>query len=453
MPKTDKPMRLVPITNGIPNRYLTLDLIDKGLSRQEILPILLRQPQNVDCIVDPQSHQEMISFYQQEIEGWVAPSDYDRVEYILDQARRSSTDGSQWKALISDGKITSHVEYRKLRRQRLNEQIGREMNQEVRRRQKYPIISSDESIVSATKLESSIIPRIKTGFEFWDNLFTDGHRVGMCEGQDIIMGGERGAGKTRLLLHLAAVAANQNNHNHKVLFVASEWKDPSRLMSSFGANIRTELDDTDNLQISSASDVGMIIRHMQHFEPKLVIIDSKDTVNGLENVTMWKVNHAKVRRIARSIGCAVIYVAHLTQQKNIKGGTRVEHDPEAVMKLYLSSEQSKERFRVCVSKNRHGVADENRYAEFWHTGQGVMPISPPYDLSRNTCDDDLTEMMVAEYADYSGDDAEIKALDRIIRKSRANGFSALTDDERSYLFSQSQSRMTAAHHRLLIDQS
>lgn len=261
-------------------------------------------------------------------------------------------------------------------RQRLMEQIRKvkcRYLDEVREDEILkPSKSDDGSAVRVADIDIVDIPRFSLGIPALDQILGKDDKTGMYgmpKGACLIFGAEKGTGKTRLSVEVAANVGSPYRHvdangNNGVLYIQNEEK-----ISIFRTRAAKSWTDEHNIWVSSSDNLLQHQSLIDKHKPKLVIIDSmQDTIQsryigGLMNMlTTYKA-------IAEDTGISFWLISHLTVKGTIKGGSYPGHkvDIELIAKR---NKEDKALFDVsCPTKNRYGATDI--VATFRHTEAGV----------------------------------------------------------------------------------
>ncbi len=177
---------------------------------------------------------------------------------------------------------------------------------------------------------------------------------GLVPGAAVLLAGEPGVGKSTLLLEVAARTAERGQ---RTLYVTGEES---------AAQVRLRADRTDavhdQLYLAAETDLGAILTHIEEVRPRLVVVDSVQTIGaaGVDGVpggvTQVKEVAAALVRVAKTRGVTVVLVGHVTKDGSIAGPRVLEHIVDVV--LHFEGE-SGSRFRmVRAIKNRFGPVDE-----------------------------------------------------------------------------------------------
>jgi DNA repair protein RadA/Sms len=176
---------------------------------------------------------------------------------------------------------------------------------------------------------------------------------GLVQGSVTLLGGDPGIGKSTLLLQVMASLAQHRD----ALYVTGEES-----LGQVALRARRLGVEAGRLQLLAETSVEVILEQAHVQKPAVMVIDSIQTVysEDLESapgaVGQLRECAARLVRYAKSSGCAVFIVGHVTKAGAIAGPRVLEHMVDTV--LYFESDAGS-RFRVIRAvKNRFGAADE-----------------------------------------------------------------------------------------------
>ncbi len=202
---------------------------------------------------------------------------------------------------------------------------------------------------------------------------------GIVPGAAILLSGEPGVGKSTLLLAVASHAASTGD---RVLYVSAEE-------SASQVRMRAERIGaaSDTLYLASETDLATILGQIDAVDPRLVIVDSVQTVSssltdGLAGgPSQVREVAATLIHVAKERDLPVLLVGHVTKDGTIAGPRLLEHLVDVVC-TFDGDRQSSLRF-VRAMKNRFGPTDEVGCFEM--TGEGIAEVPDPSGLflSRN----------------------------------------------------------------------
>ena len=211
--------------------------------------------------------------------------------------------------------------------------------------------------------------RSKTGYEEVDRVLGGG----LVKGSLVLLGGEPGIGKSTLILQLCDKIASDGNPG-SVLYVSGEESAEQVKLRADRLNI-----DNDNIMFLGETDIDAIETQIIDIKPKLVIIDSIQTMFSNE-ITSAPGTVSQVREItARIMKCCkqnqitTIIIGHVTKDGNIAGPRILEHMVDTV--LYLEGERYFS-YRILRSvKNRFGSTNE--IGMFEMKNEGMCEVTNP----------------------------------------------------------------------------
>ncbi len=201
------------------------------------------------------------------------------------------------------------------------------------------------SVMTFEDLQGTNIERIKVGQSPAVEIFPSGIPLGSLT----LLAGEPGAGKSTLALQLALQFSSQ----YQVIYFSSE-ESPLQVkekVTRLGA-------PSGNFLFSAEHNTEIIAATIAHHQPKLVVIDSIQTIMVPEveaepsSLAQLKAATATLMEIAKEQNVAVIIIGHVTKEGVVAGPKTLEHLVDVV--FYLEGERDS-RFRILrSSKNRYG---------------------------------------------------------------------------------------------------
>jgi DNA repair protein RadA/Sms len=220
-----------------------------------------------------------------------------------------------------------------------------------------------------TEVRAEDAPRIATGTEELDRVLGGG----LVPGAVILIGGDPGIGKSTLLLQLLGAVQGRI----RALYVTGEES-----LSQVGLRARRlGLKDLD-LPVLAETAVEQVLAQLHAEKPGLAVIDSIQTLytealdSAPGSVSQLRECAAQLVRHAKSSGCCVILVGHVTKEGAIAGPRVLEHMVDTV--LYFEHDAGS-RFRlVRAVKNRFGAVNE--LGVFAMTDGGLKEVSNPSAL-------------------------------------------------------------------------
>lgn len=194
---------------------------------------------------------------------------------------------------------------------------------------------------------------------------------GLVPGSVVLIGGDPGIGKTTLLSQVGGHFANQVG---PVLYVSAEE-------SALQIKLRTERLglSPERLYVYSETCLDAILKHIRELNPRLVIVDSIQTVY-LEELSSAAGSVSQVREcalrllhLAKERHIPMFLVGHVTKEGTIAGPRVLEHIVDAV--LYLEGERFHQYRLLRGVKNRFGSTNE--VGVFEMTQHGMVEVPNP----------------------------------------------------------------------------
>ncbi|MCX6808651.1 MAG: DNA repair protein RadA [Candidatus Berkelbacteria bacterium] len=228
--------------------------------------------------------------------------------------------------------------------------------------------SSRKAIETSTlsDIKSENTSRLETGISELDRVLGGG----VVPGSIILIGGEPGIGKSTLLLQVA------DRIGHTFYDSAEESINQIKLRAD-------RLGITNSmLSLASESDIDAVLHETKKIEPKLLIIDSIQTVftNDYDatpgSLVQVRECGMKLQQFAKSSGIPVIIIGHVTKEGNLAGPRILEHLVDTV--LYLEGERFNDARILRGVKNRFGATNE--VGIFKMAEEGMVEVKNPSEL-------------------------------------------------------------------------
>lgn len=225
---------------------------------------------------------------------------------------------------------------------------------------------SEVTAVADVVLSDDSEPRMDCGLSELNRVLGGG----LVDGSVVLIGGDPGIGKSTLLLQSLASLSLQ----HRVLYVTGEES-----LQQVAMRARRLQVPSTNLRLLAETQVESIITHAQKEKPRVLVIDSVQTIftdslnSAPGGVGQVRESAAQLVRFAKSTQTAVFLVGHVTKEGAIAGPRVLEHMVDSV--LYFEG-QSDSRFRVIRAiKNRFGAVNE--LGIFAMTDRGLKEVANP----------------------------------------------------------------------------
>lgn len=211
--------------------------------------------------------------------------------------------------------------------------------------------------------------RISTGFNELDRVLGGG----LVKGSLTLLGGEPGIGKSTLILQLCDKVKGEG----KVLYVSGEESAEQIKLRADRLGI-----DNEDILFLGETDVDIVNQSITDINPKLVIIDSIQTMYSDEitaapgSVSQVREITAQIMRICKQNSITTIIIGHVTKDGNIAGPRVLEHMVDTV--LYLEGERYFSYRILRGVKNRFGSTNE--IGMFEMKEEGMCEILNPSDI-------------------------------------------------------------------------
>ena len=196
---------------------------------------------------------------------------------------------------------------------------------------------------------------------------------GLVKGSLVLVGGEPEIGKSTLILQLCDKIQGEG----KVLYVSGEESAEQVKIRADRLGI-----NNDDIMFLGETDIDAIQEAILSINPKLVIIDSIQTMYSEEitsaagTVSQVREITARIMRICKDNSITTIIIGHVTKDGNIAGPRVLEHMVDTV--LYLEGERYFS-YRILRSvKNRFGSTNE--LGMFEMKNEGMVEITNPSSI-------------------------------------------------------------------------
>jgi len=230
-------------------------------------------------------------------------------------------------------------------------------------------LAATGGIQRLTEVQARESPRFETGLGEFDRVLGGG----MVEGGVVLLGGDPGIGKSTLLLQALALMSGRC----RTLYVSGEESaDQIALRAK-----RLGLGQAD-IPLLTEIRLESILASLEDERPQVAVIDSIQTVYT-EQLQSAPGSVAQVRecaqaltRHAKSRGCALVLVGHVTKEGALAGPRVLEHIVDTV--LYFEGDPSSSFRLIRAFKNRFGAVNE--LGVFAMTDRGLKGVANPSAL-------------------------------------------------------------------------
>ena len=192
---------------------------------------------------------------------------------------------------------------------------------------------------------------------------------GIVEGALMLVGGDPGIGKSTLLLQ---VCDHLCRAGKRVLYVSGEESARQIKLRAQRLNVQGK-----GLMILTENAMDQVEEKLRAVQPDFCVIDSIQTMYRPElgsapgSVSQVRESAAILMRYAKTTGCAVFLVGHVTKEGSLAGPRVLEHMVDVVM--YFEGDHQHEYRLLRAVKNRFGSVNELGIFEM--TGSGMRAVT------------------------------------------------------------------------------
>ena len=197
---------------------------------------------------------------------------------------------------------------------------------------------------------------------------------GVVEGSLMLVGGDPGIGKSTLLLQASDYLARAGK---RVLYISGEESARQIKMRARRLGVSSE-----NLLILSENAMDAAEKRWEEIQPDYMIVDSiqtmyrPDMASAPGSVSQVRECTSMLMRMAKTTGCAVFLVGHVTKEGSIAGPRVLEHMVDVV--LYFEGDRQHEYRILRAVKNRFGSVNE--LGLFQMQESGMVPVENPSEM-------------------------------------------------------------------------
>ena len=240
-------------------------------------------------------------------------------------------------------------------------------------RNRFQALARSQPVATLSEIDAADVERTPTGQEELDRVLGGG----IVAGGVTLIGGDPGIGKSTLLLQaLDALSARM-----PVLYVTGEESGAqvalrARRLGLTGARVR----------VLAEINLEKILATLEAETPAFCVIDSIQTLYSEQlssapgSVAQVRECAAQLTRVAKTSGCAMVLVGHVTKEGALAGPRVLEHIVDTV--LYFEGDTHSSFRLVRAIKNRFGAVNE--IGVFAMTERGLKGVANPSAIFLST---------------------------------------------------------------------
>jgi DNA repair protein RadA/Sms len=238
---------------------------------------------------------------------------------------------------------------------------------------RFQALAKSQPVATLSEIDAAEVTRTPTGQEELDRALGGG----IVAGGVTLIGGDPGIGKSTLLLQALDALSTQL----PVLYVTGEESGAqvalrARRLGLSGARVR----------VVAEIQLEKILATLETERPAFCVIDSIQTLYSDQlssapgSVAQVRECAAQLTRVAKTSGCAMVLVGHVTKEGALAGPRVLEHIVDTV--LYFEGDTHSSFRLVRAIKNRFGAVNE--IGVFAMTERGLKGVSNPSAIFLST---------------------------------------------------------------------
>jgi DNA repair protein RadA/Sms len=241
------------------------------------------------------------------------------------------------------------------------------------RNTRFQALAKSQPVTTLSEIEAADVARTPTGQDELDRVLGGG----IVEGAVVLIGGDPGIGKSTLLLQ----AVDALSSRVKVLYITGEESGAQIAMRSRRLGLGGQ-----QVRVLAEIQMEKIIAAIEAEQPAFCVIDSIQTVYSEQlnsapgSVAQVRECSAQLTRVAKTSGCAMVLVGHVTKEGALAGPRVLEHIVDTV--LYFEGDTHSSYRLVRAIKNRFGAVNE--IGVFAMTEKGLKGVSNPSAIFLST---------------------------------------------------------------------
>lgn len=234
-------------------------------------------------------------------------------------------------------------------------------------------LNAAQPVTTLSEIEAAEVARTPTGLEELDRVLGGG----IVAGGVVLIGGDPGIGKSTLLLQALDALSRQM----PVLYVTGEESGAQVALRSRRLGL-----DGSGVRVQAEIQLENIIATLEAEKPAFCVIDSIQTLfsdqlsSAPGSVAQVRECAAHLTRVAKSSGCTMVLVGHVTKEGALAGPRVLEHIVDTV--LYFEGDTHSSFRLIRAIKNRFGAVNE--IGVFAMTDKGLKGVTNPSAIFLST---------------------------------------------------------------------
>uniref|UniRef100_UPI0025BCD21A DNA repair protein RadA n=1 Tax=Aquabacterium sp. TaxID=1872578 RepID=UPI0025BCD21A len=234
-------------------------------------------------------------------------------------------------------------------------------------------LNAAQPVTTLADIEAADVARTPTGQEELDRVLGGG----IVAGGVVLIGGDPGIGKSTLLLQALDALSRQM----PVLYVTGEESGAQVAMRAHRLGL-----DGSKVRVQAEIQLENIVATLEAEKPSFCVIDSIQTLfsdalsSAPGSVAQVRECAAHLTRVAKSSGCTMVLVGHVTKEGALAGPRVLEHIVDTV--LYFEGDTHSSFRLIRAIKNRFGAVNE--IGVFAMTEKGLKGVSNPSAIFLST---------------------------------------------------------------------
>ncbi|MFO1328575.1 MAG: DNA repair protein RadA [Rubrivivax sp.] len=238
---------------------------------------------------------------------------------------------------------------------------------------RFQSLAQRQPVATLAEIDASEVLRTPTGQEELDRVLGGG----IVPGGVVLIGGDPGIGKSTLLLQaLDALSATM-----PVLYVTGEESGAQVALRARRLGLKGT-----HVRVQAEINLERILATLEAEKPAFCVIDSIQTLYSEQlssapgSVAQVRECAAQLTRVAKTSGCTMVLVGHVTKEGALAGPRVLEHIVDTV--LYFEGDTHSSYRLVRAIKNRFGAVNE--IGVFAMTEKGLKGVSNPSAIFLST---------------------------------------------------------------------